>query len=118
MRSKSFTRSIAALSFSLLFLIAAFARPASAQSDQAASPDKAKPPVSKLSVSPTTLSYSVDIDKGKFTEAKHFNIANKGTLPMTVTVCAARMFFVVAPKIDAGGIKDHVKITRVDLSLE
>src|ERR1039458_2054251 len=30
---KSFTRSIAALSFSLLFLLAAFARPALAQSD-------------------------------------------------------------------------------------
>jgi len=77
--NKSFTRSIASLSFALLFLIAAFARPALAQSDDDASPDKGKTPVSKLSVSPTTLSYSVDIDKGKFSEIKHFTIKNTGT---------------------------------------
>ncbi len=68
--NNSFARPIVALSFSLLFLIAAFAAPALAQSDQDASPDKTKPPVSKLSVSPTTLSYGVNIDKGEFTETK------------------------------------------------
>ncbi len=66
----SFMRSIPCLSFSLLFLIAAFARPALAQSDQASSP-KTKTAVSKLSVSPTTLSYSVNLDKAT-TETKHF----------------------------------------------
>jgi hypothetical protein len=61
MRFKSFTRSIGGLGFSLLFLIAAFARPALAQSDEDASPDS-RTAVSKLSVSPKTLSFSVDID--------------------------------------------------------
>ncbi len=72
-----------------VFLIAAFARPALAQSDQDASPDKAKPPVSKLSVSPTTLSYSVNLDK-VITETKHFTIKNTGTLAagLAVTVGA------------------------------
>ena len=88
MRSQSFKGLIGGLGFSLLLLIAAFARPALAQSDQAASPDKTKAAVSKLSVSPKALSYSVDIDKGKFSETKHFSIANKGTLAMTVTVGA------------------------------
>ncbi len=80
-RSKNpiaFAGSIAGLSFSLLFLLAAFAHPALAQSDQAASPDKTKTPVSKLSVSPTTLSYSVNLDKAT-TETKHFTIKNTGT---------------------------------------
>ncbi len=89
--NRSFTRSIVSLSFPVLFLIVAFARPALAQSDQDASPDKTKTPVSKLSVSPTTLSYSVNLDRkvtSKLTETKHFNIANKGTLPMSVTVGA------------------------------
>jgi len=84
--NKSFARPIAALGFSLLFLIAAFAGPALAQSDQDASPDKAKPPVSKLSVSPTTLSYSVNIDKGIFSETKHFTIKNTGTLAAGLAV--------------------------------
>ncbi len=74
---KSFTRSIATLSFSLLFLIAAFARPALAQSDQDASPDTKKA-VSKLSVSPTTLRYSVNLDKAT-SEIKDFTIKNTGT---------------------------------------
>jgi hypothetical protein len=87
MRFKSLTRSIAALSFSLLFLLAAFARPALAQSDDDLSPES-KTAVSKLSVSPTTLSYSVDIDKGKFSETRHFEIKNDGTLTLAVTVGA------------------------------
>ena len=33
-------------------------------------------------------------------------------------VDTAWMFFVVAPKMDASGIKGQGKITRVDLSLE
>jgi hypothetical protein len=85
-RFKSFTRSIAAIGFSLLFLAAAFARPALPQSDDDASPDSKKA-VSKLSVSPTKLTYSVNLDKVT-SETKHFTIANKGTLPMTVTVGA------------------------------
>ncbi|MFZ0244704.1 hypothetical protein [Candidatus Binatus sp.] len=83
--NKLFTRSIASLSFSLLFLIAVFARPALAQSDNDASPDKTKAPVSKLSVSPTTLSYSVNLDKAT-TETKHFTITDTGTLALDVTV--------------------------------
>lgn len=75
--NKSFTRSIATLSFSLLFLIAAFARPALAQSDQDASPDTKKA-VSKLSVSPTTLRYSVNLDKAT-SEKKRFTIKDTGT---------------------------------------
>ncbi len=80
----SFMRSIARLTFALLFLLTAFARPALAQSDQASSP-KTKTAVSKLSVSPTTLSYSVNPDKAT-TETKHFNIKDTGTLALDVTV--------------------------------
>ena len=68
-----------------MLLIAAFAHPALAQSDDDASPDKTKTPVSKLSVSPITLSYSVNLDKAN-TETKHFTITNGGTLAMDVTV--------------------------------
>jgi len=84
---KSLTRSLAALSFSVLFFLGAFVRPALAQSDEAASSDS-KAAISKLSVSPKSLSYSVDIDKGKFSETLHFSISNKGTLPLAVTVGA------------------------------
>jgi len=83
---KSFTRSIACLSFSLLFLIAAFARPALAQSDDDASPDS-KTAVSELSVSPTALSYSVNLGKAA-TESKHFTLTNTGTLDLDATVNA------------------------------
>jgi hypothetical protein len=86
MRFNSFTRSIATLSFSLLFVLAAFARPALAHSDDAL-PDS-KTAVSKLSVSPTSLSFNVNLDKVTY-ETKHFSITNKGTLPMTVTVGAS-----------------------------
>jgi hypothetical protein len=84
---KSFARSAACLSFSLLFFVAALAGPAMAQEDQDASPDKAKPPVSKLTVAPVTLSFNVNLDKAT-TETKHFNITNGGTLPLDVTVGA------------------------------
>src|SRR5208282_112824 len=85
--NKLVARPIAGLSFSLLFLIVAFARPALAQSDQDASPES-KTAVSKLSVSPTTLNYSVNIDKGVFNETKHFTITNNGTLALDETVGA------------------------------
>src|SRR5260370_5669135 len=88
MRSKSFTRSIAGFGFLLLFLLATFARPASAQSDEAAKPDT-KTAVSKLSVWPESLSYNVNIDKGVFSETKHFNITNKGTVPLKVVVSSS-----------------------------
>ncbi len=80
----SFTRSIAALSFSLLFFLAAFARLALAQSDEDPSPDS-KTAVSKLSVSPTTLSYSVNLDKAT-SETEHFTITNGGTLALGAIV--------------------------------
>lgn len=84
MRSESLTRSIAGLSFSLLFILAAFARPALAQSDDDSSPES-KTAVSKLSVSPKSLSYSVNLDSkvtSKLTEIKHFTIKNGGTLTL------------------------------------
>src|SRR5208337_4812742 len=77
---KSLTRTIAAISFSLLLWLAAFARPALAQSDDNASPDS-KTAVSELSVSPTTLSYSVNLDKAT-TQTEHFTLKNSGTLPL------------------------------------
>ncbi len=85
MRLKSFMRPIAGPSFSLVFLLAAIAHPALAQSADDASPDS-KTAVSKLSVSPKSLSYNVDIDKGEFTETKHFNIKNNGSLALQVIV--------------------------------
>jgi hypothetical protein len=81
---KSLTRSIAALSFSLLFLLAAFARPALAQSDDDASPDS-KTAESKLSVSPKSLSFDVNLDSkvtSKLTETKHFTIKNTGKVTL------------------------------------
>jgi len=71
---------IGALAITLAILLAAFARPASAQLDQDASPES-KQAVSKLSVSPTTLSYSVNLDSkvtSKLTETEHFTIKNTG----------------------------------------
>ena len=85
--NKSLTRSIASLSFSLLFLIAAFARPALAQSDDDASPDS-KTAVSELSVSPMTLNYSVNLDKTT-SEEKHFTLTNTGSLALTVVTVSA-----------------------------
>jgi hypothetical protein len=48
-----------------------------AQSDEDASPGS-KTPVSELAVKPTTLKYSVNLDKGT-SETEHFTIKNKGT---------------------------------------
>ena len=76
--NKWFTRYAACLSLSLLFLIAAVARPALTQSDGYASPDNKKA-VSELSVSPTTLSYSLNLDKAA-SETRDFTIKNTGTL--------------------------------------
>ena len=85
MSSKTFSRSIAGLSFPLLFLLATFAHPASAQSDQAATPDT-KTDVSRLSVWPESLSYNVNLDTGALSETKHFHITNEGTMPLKVVV--------------------------------
>src|SRR6202046_3135742 len=85
MRCKSFTLSIAGLGFLLLFLLTPFVRPALAQSDEAAPPDT-KTAISKLSVWPQSLSYNVNINKGVFSETKHFNITNEGTVPLKVVV--------------------------------
>ena len=74
--NRSLTRSAACITFSFLLLIAVFARPALAQSaDDDTSPDS-KTPVSKLSVSPTSLNFSVNIDKGVFDQTKSFKIKN------------------------------------------
>ena len=46
------------------------------------------------------MSYSVDIDKGKFNETQHFSISNKGTLPLEVTVGAptdAKNYVILSP---------------------
>ena len=58
MRSKSFTRSLACLTFSLLFLLTAFARPALAQSDLAQNAS------SQLKVDKNSLSFSVNLNNG------------------------------------------------------
>lgn len=84
MRFKSFIRSIASLSLSSLVLLAALACPALVQSDEAA-PD-IKTAFSKLSVTPKSLSYNVNINKGVFSETKHFHITNEGTVPLKVVV--------------------------------
>src|ERR1700722_14209086 len=84
MRAKSSTRSIAGLSFSVIFLLAAFV-PAWAQADEPALSDS-KTAVSKLSVSPKSLSYNVNLDKGVLSETKHFHITNEGTVPLKVVV--------------------------------
>ena len=55
MRFKSFVRSLAALTFALLFLMGALARPVLAQSDDAASSPDSKEPT--LQVSPGALSF-------------------------------------------------------------
>jgi hypothetical protein len=66
MHFTSITRSIAVLGFLLLFLLDAFGLPALAQwADEAASPGSKMVP-SKLSVSPTSLSYKVNFDKAIF----------------------------------------------------
>jgi hypothetical protein len=78
-------RSIAGFTLALLFLLTALARPTLAQSDQVSAPDS-KSAVSKLSVSPKTVSYKVDIDKGEFSKTEHFTIKNDGTLALVVTV--------------------------------
>ena len=84
MRAKSSTRSIAGLSFSVIFLLAAFV-PAWAQADEPALSDS-KTAVSKLSVSPKSLSYNVNLDKGVLSETKHFHITNEGTVPLKVVM--------------------------------
>lgn len=84
---KSIMRQIPALGLPPLFLLAALARPASAQLDQDSSP-AAKTAESRLSVSPKRLTYSVNLDKGKFSETRHFQIKNDGALTLEITVGA------------------------------
>ena len=55
-----------------------------AQSDEAA-PD-IKTAFSKLSVTPKSLSYDININMGVFSETKHFHITNEGTVPLKVVV--------------------------------
>src|SRR5208282_128041 len=89
---KSLMRSIAALSFSLLFLLAVFAHPALAQSDDDASSDNSrKKVVSELSVSPTSLNYAVvNLDNAnKLSETKHFKIKNTGKATLDNLVVGA-----------------------------
>ena len=71
---------IGALAITLAILLAAFARPALAQSDQDALPDS-KTAVRKLSVSPTTLKFSVNLDKAT-SATGDFTIKNGGTLTL------------------------------------
>jgi hypothetical protein len=84
MRFKASTESID-LSLALLLLLAAFVRPALAQSDGGASDSKT--PVSKLSVSPKSLSYSINLDRDT-SKTKHFTLTNAGMLSVDVTVNA------------------------------
>ncbi|HUY28014.1 MAG TPA: PQQ-binding-like beta-propeller repeat protein [Candidatus Binataceae bacterium] len=86
-RYRSLAWFTAGLAFSLVLLLAALTRLALAQSDEYSSPD-AKAPVSKLEVSPKKLSYSGYLDQGKFSETKHFEIKNNGTLALELTVGA------------------------------
>ena len=87
--NKSFTRSVACVGFSLLLLLAAFARPALAQSEDA-SADASKTPVSKMSVAPKALTYSVNLIKTP-SQTKQFKITDPGTVALHVTVgCALR----------------------------
>ena len=70
--------------------IAAFARPALAQSDDDASSDNSKKAVSELSVSPTTLDFStINLDKKKLSETKHFEIKNTGKATLDNLVVGA-----------------------------
>ena len=68
-----------------MFLLLAFVTPTIAQSDPDASRDS-RTPVSSLSVSPKSIDYRVNIDKGITSETRHFHITNKGTLALDVTV--------------------------------
>ena len=76
---------IACFTFALLLLLTLFARPVLAQSEGGVSPDS-RTAGSKLSVSPKSLKYKVDIDKGEFSKIEHFSIKNDGALALVVTV--------------------------------
>ena len=89
-----------------VFLLAAFAPPALAQLDDDASPDS-KTAVSELSVSPTRLSYSVNLEKAT-SETKHFTLTNTGALALEVTVNApagtdASDYSISGPGLTASG---------------
>ncbi len=86
MRFKPFTRSLAALSSSLLLMLAASARPAFAQPGAAASLDSVTP-ISKLAVGPRSIGFGINLDKVT-SQTKHFTLINTGTLPLDVTVGA------------------------------
>jgi hypothetical protein len=79
--SKAVKRAVAAaVTFLLLFLLTALTRPGMAQSGEDASPDS-QTAASELSVKPTTLKYSVNLDKAT-SETEHFTIKNGGTLTL------------------------------------
>jgi hypothetical protein len=97
---------VTAVSFSLLFLLAAFARPAIAQSDENATSDSGTPG-SRLYVSTESIDYHVNIDTGMTSETRHFQIENKGRLALHVTVGSPSggNFVITAPPLvtPAGG---------------
>jgi hypothetical protein len=98
MRFRSFTRLAIPGSLSFLLLLVSFARPAIAQPDEDAVPDSGTP-VSRLSVSPKSIDYHVNIDKGITSETRHFYIKNQGTLALDVTVGppSDKNFVITAP---------------------
>ena len=109
MRFKWFMRSMAGLSFSLVFLLNLLAVSALAQSDEPVSPDTKKL-VSRLSVSRTSLSYHVNMDKGESSQTKHFDIWNDGTMPLKVVVNSpSNHAFVVTSGASATTIPGTVK---------
>lgn len=84
-RVNSLTRSIATLSFVLMLVALACTALAQSSGDLLFGGHRS---TSKLSVSPTTLNYDVNIDKGIFSESQHFTIKSSGTQPLFVTVGA------------------------------
>jgi hypothetical protein len=83
--SKSLSRSVAALSCSLLLLFAALSTSVLAQSDD--DDASAKVPFSKLAVAPKTINFNVNLAK-KTSQTEHFVLTNVGTEPVNVTVGA------------------------------
>jgi hypothetical protein len=84
--SDSFKRSIASLTFTLILVLAAFSLPALARSDNDISQKKTTSPVSSLSVKPTKLKFSVNLDTSTLTQSKSFTIKNKGSLAAGLNV--------------------------------
>lgn len=87
MHFKLVTRLITAISIFVLFILAVDMHGVLAQSEPAPS-SESKTAASKFSVSPRTLSYSINFDKRKFFQNKYFVIKNVGT---------AGLAFIVSP---------------------